>query len=130
MWLLFFFSQIFTIVRKINYNKKGITFFRKGGRLHGAHVSRSWLLDWNFLSNVLLRGYVRYSTTIFRTNRIFCTFKLFKVDRAYVYIRIRSIFNSLLHRIYILYNIFIYSWNWTLERWQLAIFFYFPQSPS
>ncbi|WP_429861098.1 DUF2626 family protein [Bacillus thuringiensis] len=54
-------------------------------------------------------------TTIFRTNRFLRTFKLFKINRAYVYIRIWGIFNCFLHRIYILHDILTCAWGWTLK---------------
>lgn len=103
--------------------KRGFTFFRKGGRWHGAHVSRSRLLDWNFLGYVLRRGYATGCTTIFRTNRFLRTFKLFKINRAYVYIRIRGIFNCFLHRIYILHDVLTCPWGWTLKGGILPSFF-------
>ncbi len=60
-------------------------------------------------------GYAFGCTTIFRTNRILRTFKLFKINRAYVYIRIRGIFDCFLHRIYILHDVFTCPRGWTLK---------------
>ena len=92
----FLFSQIFTIVRKINYNEERFTFLEKEG-------------------NCMER--------MFRVLGFWTG--IFSVNRAYVYIRIWGIFNCFLHWIYILYNILTCPWSWALKGWQLPSFFIF-----
>ena len=63
------------------------TFFRKGGRWHGAHVSRSRLLDWNFLGYVLRRGYATDRTTILGQTGFFVLLSYLKLtERMYIYV--------------------------------------------
>ncbi len=86
------------------------------GEKDGPHVSRFRVLDRNFRSNVLSRRYARNSPFIFRTNRLFCTFRLFKINRAYVYLCVWRVLNCILYRLYLLYNVLVHPWRRALKE--------------
>src|SRR5690625_1686752 len=78
----------------------------KEGKKHGSYVSCTCLLDRNVYCNVFCRRNVYFFNFIPSTNGFFPYIKLSETLRAYVYVFVWSILNSVYDWIYLVYRVY------------------------
>ncbi len=74
-----------------------------GGKRHGSCVSYAGLLDRDLCRYVLRWGHDGSIRTILDSNSIFPYIRLLKIIRTDVYVFIRSLFNSIHGRLYMVF---------------------------